>query len=219
MAKAKVEELPVKPEKTGNNHLEATVTVEGTRPLFWHHFRPDSIPLEKGEKTGVAGNDPESWKKTVLITEDRQLYLNPDQIFRMVRGGGSHIRKSRGSIMTDIESTLQVLDNVILVDRFLPEGTPPTDPKQPVYLDIRSVKNPSTKARNVCYRIVAAAGWHVTFRFFWDKTVVSRGQMEAALRDAGMFEGLGNARKIGMGRFRVLSFDVKEHISSFSSAA
>lgn len=41
------------------NILNATVSIKGIRPLLWHAFGPDAIPLEKREKTGVAGNDPE----------------------------------------------------------------------------------------------------------------------------------------------------------------
>lgn len=42
--------------------LKATVSRQGVRPLLWHHFGPDTLPLDKKrEKTGVAGNDPEEW--------------------------------------------------------------------------------------------------------------------------------------------------------------
>lgn len=57
------------------NLLTAKVQIEGTRPLLWHHFGIDAIPLEKQERSGVSGNDPEEWRKTVLMTSDRQLYL------------------------------------------------------------------------------------------------------------------------------------------------
>ena len=53
--------------------VRATIRIEGLRPLLWHHFGPDALPLEKRPKTGVAGNDPEEWKRTMLSTADRQL--------------------------------------------------------------------------------------------------------------------------------------------------
>ena len=48
-----------------SNIVRARVTVRGTRPLLQHAFGPESIALEKGEKTGVAGNDPEELNKVV----------------------------------------------------------------------------------------------------------------------------------------------------------
>jgi hypothetical protein len=88
---------------------------------------------------------------------------------------------------------------------------PPTvDMDSPVYLDIRGVVNPSTHKRNVRYRIAAAIGWQMEFDILWDKTIVSRGEMEAVTIDAGKLVGIGNGRKIGMGRFELVSFDVSD---------
>lgn len=113
-----------------------------------------------------------------------------------------------------VEATLTVMDNLILIDRFMPEGCPPNepprDPTQPVYLDVRMTRNPTSKARNVTYRIVAAEGWNASFSLLWDRTVVSREQMQACVIDGGRLVGLGNARRIGMGRYAVERFDVSE---------
>lgn len=196
------------------NILSAVVEIEGFRPYFWHAFGPEAIPLEKGERTGVAGNDPESWKKTVLFTPDkkRQLFIWPTYVFRCLRDGAKHTKSGKGSIQTKVESTLQVTDSVIYFDRCLPlEKDLRTNAfTDPVYIDQRGTKNPSTKAKNVCYRIVASPPWKLTFHIEWDKTVVSREQMQAVAIDSGQLEGLGNARKIGMGRFHVREFQVKE---------
>jgi hypothetical protein len=138
----------------------------------------------------------------------------------MTRAGGSRIKKGRMSIMTDIEATLQILDECIFVDRYMPKEDPPLeDPKLPIYLDVRHAKNPQTKGGMIVYRIAASPGWHMQFHLMWDKTVVGRTLMEAALRDAGMFVGIGNARKIGMGRFRVLSFETKPYEMPMDKAA
>lgn len=202
------------------NILTAQVTIKGVRPLFWHRFGPDSIPLEKQEKTGVAGNDPEEWRKTLLASKNGQLYIEPSYVFGTMRDGAKHTPKKRGSLQPFVAATLQVVDDRVLVDRFFPGfpnghdfdlkavEAPPADPDLPVYLDVRSVKNPATKARNVRYRIAAAAGWSATFSLMWDKTVVSRGEMEAVAGDAGRFVGIGDGRSIGFGRFIVESFEV-----------
>lgn len=202
------------------NIVSAKVTVKGTRPLWWHHFGPDAIPLEKKERTGVAGNDPEEWRKTALVTKDGQLYLDPAYFFGSIKEGARYTKKGRGSIQTAVTATLQITSDRVLVDRFMPEFpnghacdlaalTPPaSDPDAPVYLDVRSVVNPSTKGRNVRYRVATGPGWSCSFDMLWDKTIVSRGEMEAALIDAGKLVGVGSGRKIGMGRFEVLEFAV-----------
>lgn len=192
------------------NILKAEVTIEGTRRLLFNHFGDDAIPLEKGERTGVAGNDPLEWKKTYLATKDGQLYLDPTQVFGMIRDGAIYTKKGRGSIQSMVVATLEILDERILLNRTVPADPIPTDPDEPVYLDVRSVKNPASKARNVRYRIAASPGWRATFSIAWDKTIIARDQMEAVLRDAGTLCGIGDGRKIGFGRFIVISFDLKE---------
>lgn len=205
-----------------DNMVQAQVSIKGVRPLFFHKFGTDAIPLEKQEKTGVAGNDPVEWRKTVMVTKDGQLFLEPTYAFATIRAGAAFIKKGRGSIMGNVSATLQVLDNRILVDRWFPGfpnghafdvktvETPPEDSDAPVYLDIRGVRNPVSKGRNVRYRIVASPGWVCKFTILFDKTVVSRGEMESALINAGKLVGIGNGRAIGMGRFEVEAFDVKE---------
>lgn len=194
------------------NVLKASVQIRGLRPLLWHRFGPDSIPLEKKEKSGVAGNDPTEWKSTVLFNKERQLYLEPSYIFGCVRDGAKFTKKGKGSIQSTVAATLQVIDDRILIaDRFLPEEKDLTqDPDAPVYLDVRSVKNPATKGRNVRYRIAASPGWVLNFNVSFDKTMVSRSELEAVTLDAGRFVGLGDGRSIGFGRFEVLSFDVSD---------
>lgn len=190
-----------------SNILVASVSIRGTRPLLWHAFGPDAIPLEKKEKTGVAGNDPEEWRRTVLATKDGQLYLEPTYIFGCLRDGARHTRKGRGSIQSLLVATLQIVGDRIWIDRSLPD-TLTTDPEQLVYLDIRSVKNPATKGRNVRYRVAVSPGWNIVFGVKWDKTIVSRAELEAIVIDAGNLAGLGDGRSIGFGRFELIEFTV-----------
>jgi hypothetical protein len=49
-----------------SNIISATIAITGLRPLLWHAFGPDAIPVDgKRERTGVAGNDPIEWTRTV----------------------------------------------------------------------------------------------------------------------------------------------------------
>lgn len=205
-----------------SNIVKAKVEIRGTRPLFWHHFGPDALPLEKQERTGVAGHDPEEWRRTLLATKDGQLYIEPTYIFGCLREGAKYTKKGRGTLQKPLSATLQVITDRILIDRYFPGfpnshkfdassiDPPEQDRESPVYLDIRGVVNPSTRARNVRYRVAASSGWLASFDLLWDKTIVSRNEMEAVLIDAGNLVGVGNGRAIGMGRFQVENFEIIE---------
>lgn len=202
-----------------SNITTAKIKIKGIRPLFQHHFGPEALPLEKKEKTGVAGNDPEEWRRTAMINKDGQLFFEGTYVFGCMREGAKYTKKGRATLVKPVAATLQVLDDRILIDRHFPgfpNGSkfdinsvdePPRDPDEPVYLDVRGVVNPSTRGRNVRYRVATGPGWLAEFSIMFDKTIVSRNEMEAVLIDAGHLVGIGNGRAIGMGRFEVVSFE------------
>ena len=196
--------------------LTARVEITGTRPIMWHKFGPESIPLEKQERTGVAGNDPTEWKKTVLCTKDGQLFVRPDYVFSCLCEAAKYTKKGRGSIQKMVAATLQVTNERVLLDRFMPDwnGKMPDDltddPDELVYLDIRGVRNPSTGGRNVRYRVAASTGWKCGFDLVWDATIVSREQMQAVCIDAGRLVGLADGRGVGFGRFEIDGFEIKQ---------
>lgn len=204
------------------NIIEAKVKVRGIRPMFWHAFGPDALPLEKQERTGVAGHDPEEWRQTVLTTKEGQLFIRGSYLFGAMREAARYTKRGRASLMKPIAATLQIAQDRILVDRWMPgypngneydpeiADPPEQDPELPIYLDVRGVINPSTRGRNVRYRVAASPGWSTEFTLIWDKTIVSRNEMEAVAHDAGALVGVGNGRAIGMGRFEVVEFDVND---------
>jgi hypothetical protein len=190
--------------------INAKVTIEGTRPLLWHHFGADAIALEAKPRSGKAGNDPDEWRKTVLATPEGQLYLEPSYIFACLREGAKHTSRKRGTMQPLVSATLQVSDDRVFVDRRLPKGDLQQlrqAKDQPVYLDVQSVRNPVTRGRNVRYRVAASPGWRTTFTLVCDNTLVGLDAMEAIVIDAGKFAGLGDGRTIGFGRFIVKSFE------------
>lgn len=207
-----------------SNIIQASVTVKGARPLLWHHFTPEAMTSsnQRKERVGSAGNDPEEWRRTVLVTKQGQLYLEPSYVFATMRDAARYTKRGRGSIQSALAATLQVVDPAVLVDRFFPgfpnghdfdisvTPHPGISPDQPVYLDVRSVRNPTTKGRNVRYRVAASPQWQTSFTLLWDKTVISRDEMEAVVRDAGQLVGLADGRSIGFGRFSLESFKVSE---------
>ncbi len=193
-----------------NNIVIAEVKINGIKALLWNRFGADTLSLVKKEKTGVAGNNPEEWKNTVLKTNENQLYLEPSYIFACLRDGARYTKKGRSSLQPLVSATLQVLDDKVLIDRYLPDNIT-VNQEEPVYLDIRSVKNPSTKARNIRYRVCTAPGWNAAFKIAWDRTIISRAEMETIVLDAGMYSGLGDARSIGFGRFKLKEFIIQEN--------
>lgn len=189
------------------NMARVRITVRGTRALLQHRFGPEAIPLEKAEKTGVAGNDPTEWKRTCMVTPEGQLYILPSYVFGCFRNGARNTKKGRGSIQPQVASTLQVEDDIVLLNRWMPEGDPPTIPTAPVFIDVCGVRNPQTKGRNVRYRLAASKGWECTFTIAWDRTVVSREQMRAVVNDASKLAGFGDGISIGYGRFDVIKWE------------
>lgn len=201
------------------NMVRARITIRGTRPLLQHAFGPESIPLEDEERTGRAGNDPEEWKKSRLVSDDGELYVLDSYVFGMLRDAAKHTKKGRGSFQPFVAATLQVLESVIPLGRKMPEGLPKHNAYgEPVYIDVRGCRNPSTKARNVRYRLACSPGWEATFTLLWDKTVVGREVMRAILNDASVLVGMGDGRSIGMGRFEVLSWEVADDAKEASAS-
>lgn len=201
--------------------LQAKVKIEGIRTLAIHHFGIDALPLEARERTGVAGNDPEEWKRSVLMDEDRLLYLLPTYFFGCIKNGGKTVKKGKGNLLAAVASTLQIVDDRVYIQNGsgalkLPDppdvieaGTIKTEKLPSCYVEVIGVRNPSTKARNIRYRVAAKPGWHCEFTILWDATVVDRKSMELSIVSAGQLVGIGDGRgSIGYGRFNVQSFDI-----------
>lgn len=191
-----------------DNILKAKISVQGTRTLLWNRFNVELLDVET-KKSGVKGNDCEEWKKSVLFTKNRQLYVMPEAIFSCIRDGAKYTRNGRSTMQNVVAATLQVVDTIVLVDRFLPYDIT-KDPSNDVYLDVRSVKNHSSRARNIRYRVAAKDGWKISFNITWDCTLLSEELLKAIIIDAGNYCGLGDGRTIGMGRFKLEKFQVIE---------
>jgi len=192
---------------------KATITIVGKRPILFNAFTLDTISLERKEKTGVAGNDPEEWKRSVLKTENNQLYLPAKYIFGCIREGGKYTPRGRSTLLPKISATLEVLDEIILLDRYLSNDFS-LETKGDVYIDVQGVKNPKTRGRNIRYRVATTKGWRTTFSIAWESTIIQKSEMEAVLTDAGNFVGLGDGRSIGYGRFDVEKFETENGTTS-----
>lgn len=205
-------ETPVWPNANMSIMLSALVEICGTRTLLLNRFGPDAIPLEKRERTGVAGNDPEEWRRRICWNEQRQLFLDSPAVFASIRDGGRFIKKGRRTLQAEIVATLQVNEQLVLLDRFLPDREVTGDQTAPVFLDARGVRM-KTGSWNIRYRLAASRGWQARFHLIWDKTILSRNELESACISAGAYVGIGDGRKIGFGRFDVNKFEVHDAAS------
>lgn len=205
------------------SRVRVKVKIRGTRPLMQHGVGEDFLPLEKGERTGVAGNDPEEWRKSCFVTKTGVLFIPKKYIFATLRDAAKFTKKGKGSIQAAVAATLQIEDHAGIIlnrqlqdagDSFnLAKSNPPHDridgmDGHEVYVDVQPVRNPSTKARNLRYRLTTSHGWECSFTISFDKTIVSREQMRAVINDASTLVGIADGRSIGMGRFEVLLWEM-----------
>ncbi|MFD1446900.1 hypothetical protein [Oceanobacillus profundus] len=118
----------------------------------------------------MAGNDPEEWKRIYTADDNKQLYLNPSYIFGAMREAARYTKNGVTSIQSKVSATLQVITNRIYLNRYMPEQITQNEDDL-VYLDVSGVRNPSTKARNVRYRVALSPGWETEFRIIWENTI------------------------------------------------
>ena len=89
------------------NLLQATVSIQGTRPLLFNHLHPSPEFGQRQERNGTAGNDPTEWQRSVLtIPETRQLYLLPSYFFGCLRDAGRFTKRNRGNLV-DSQSEIE----------------------------------------------------------------------------------------------------------------
>jgi len=187
--------------------------IEGTRPLLWNAFALNMLSGEKKRKTGSAGNNPEEWKQTVLATPERRLFVKGSYLYSCLREAARFTKEGRGTLQRSVAATLQILDEEILVNRFIPEDMYVTPEafynakKKDVYIDVCGVRNPATRGRNIRYRVACSSGWKCSFSLVFDNTLVSQAAMRSIICDAGNLVGLGDGRSIGLGRFQVVEIE------------
>ena len=145
------------------------------------------------------------------MNESRQLFVYNTYLQNAISEGGKDIKSGRGSIYKKVCATLEVEEPKILMHNlFVPEDDKLTRlDTDPVYLDVRAVVNPMTKGRNLRYRIAAKPGWRCSFNVSWDDKIISREQLKACVENGGSMSGIGDGRKIGFGRFKLV--DISFH--------
>ncbi len=191
-----------------------TYTIKGTSPFFFNPFAIESLVLTTVASKGSAGNNPGEWEESLKSVEDGNLYIPSSYVRGTLINGGAYIKKKMSSYKKPIESCIQIAGSVIKVGNKTVPTDMLTDPKKyynthknDAYIDIRAVSNPNTKGKNIRYRLALSPGWEMTFSVAWQDDVVSPEVMDQAVYFAGIYEGIGNGRRIGMGRFEVVKND------------
>lgn len=196
-------------------YKQASIYIEGTRPLLFHRFNVEVLNAERKPKTGSVGNNPEEWRQTYFATDKNQLYLPGMYFFGCLKAGAAYTKIGRGTMQKKVAATLQVMNENVLLDRFLPnqidkiktEDLPKTS-DYAVFLDIRGVNNPVSKGKNVRYRLACSSGWLANLMIQWDPSIVSADTMKAVIEDAGILIGVGDGRALGFGRFKVTEWEI-----------
>lgn len=189
--------------------IQARIEIEGIKPLLFNTFPVEALNSSKS-KSGSTGNNSEEWKNTVLMTPDRELYVYSSYLTGCIVAGGKQIKIGKGTINKKVGSTLEIAEPELRLGLFVPEDDQLLRrPEDPVYLDVRSVVNPMTKGRNIRYRVATKAGWKIKATLIWDDRTVSREDLKSCVENGGLFEGIGDGRRIGFGRFKLLSFSTK----------
>ena len=184
-------------------------SIRGITPLLFHKFSIEVLSGKSRVKSGTTGNDPEEWKTTIW-NDGKQLYLPGFYFFSALFAGGSYVKVGRGTIAKKLAGCMRVLTDKAYLNRELPDELDKLetekmslDSGQPVYLDVRGVKNPATKGRNVRYRLALKQGWECSIEVEFDDTIISKDDMRRCIEAAGKFSGVGDARLIGHGRFEI----------------
>lgn len=202
--------------------VQAKVKIRGVRPLLMHCFTNETLSLERKKKTGVPGNNPQEWKNTYTSTKEGQLYLDSSNIFGCLREASKYTKIGRSSIQDKLSATMQVLEDKIIFNRFMTKDENEFLSKtsdDDIYLDVRGVRNPNSKGRNIRYRVAMGVGWETEFSLQWDDTIISSAQLHQVLIDAGSLAGLADGRNIGFGRFEVISFEYLGNIHAKKPAS
>lgn len=191
--------------------VSAQLAITGIKPILINTFPMDTLDEGKS-KTGTSGKEEMWWKRTILMTPNRELYILSSYLVGSIVNGGKQIKAGKGTLSKKVGSSLECSPEFILLNglKVPPDNEITKNPTDDVYIDVRMVMNPMTKGRNIRYRCAAKAGWSLSATISWDDAQVSFEQMKQAVYNAGLYEGVGDGRKIGFGRFKIDSFKLLE---------
>lgn len=173
------------------------------------HHGSQAVGMEKstGKKKGGEAllGDENEWKKTIYFKKDIGVYLPAMAIEACLVNASKQFKiTGRQTATKYVKSGIFCTDEYL---QFLVDGKPIMSLDDPrIIIDKRTVKNPSTKGRNVRYR-AKFDKWESNFRIIVNSDdYLSKDILEEILGYAGNFVGVGDYRP-RFGRFKLV--DIK----------
>jgi len=181
------------------------IKIKSGSPML--HHGSQSVGMEKIKAKTKGGNallgDQNEWKKTIYFDEKMGVYL-PSTVFEacMIYAGKQFKVTGRKTATEYIKSGVYCMEEFL---PFLVNGSPiKTLDDERIIVDKRTVKNPSTKGRNMRYR-AKFDNWSSEFVLMvTSDDYITLELLEDIIKYAGMYVGVGDYRP-RFGRFTLES--------------
>jgi hypothetical protein len=184
--------------------MNVQVTVEGISPLLMNRFYENEVMLPPGGGTAVRKPQQLTPREQAALKayrgDDGQLYIPGTNFYAAIMEAGRSIKVGKRQITTAKTSILPA--GVFLLDIVCPLGTDHFE------VDQRSVVNPSTSGRVMCYR-PRLDQWSTKFTLEIDTAEFHPNTVRELVDRAGKAIGIGDfrpQRKGPFGRFVVTSW-------------
>lgn len=171
------------------------VEIEGITPLLQNKYiEPQEIPQKKGE----AHDSPELVPYKLHKNDKGEIVVPSESIMRAMETVAGEF-KVEGMKKATYKN---LLPGNIYIE---PEGIK-IEPQSYV-IDKRPVVNPVTRGRIMRYRPKFEKGWRLAFIIHVFDDRIKKEVLKHILEEAGRRVGIGDGRRIGMGRFIVTKFE------------
>lgn len=196
--------------------FQATFTIEGTKPLLMHRpigvdpSHSDTIKLK--ELTSIRKKTAEQhatisrleWGMGLYFDDELGPFVPGHMLWKSIHEGAKLSRGGPSVLRAIIDLAGQ--DFPVLYQG--PRKTLDSMWKDPRFRDVRNIK---ISGRNAVMRTRPRFDpWKLQGSFLFIGSQLDPNQLHQYFINAGAYQGLGDGRTIGMGRYSVNSFDVEE---------
>jgi hypothetical protein len=180
------------------------VGIESISPMLHHGSQNVGMEKESLKKKGGIAlmGDPEEWKKTIYFDEEIGVYMPAISLEASFVNAAKQFKISGRTTATKyFKSGVFIMDEKL---DFTVNGKKIKSLDE-VEVDKRTVKNPSTKGRNVRYRAIFKK-WQSHFKVLLSADdFISNELLKEVIEFAGMYIGVGDYRP-RFGRYKITSF-------------
>lgn len=159
----------------------------------------ESTTVKKKKGGNALVGDPNEWKKTIYYNEENGVYLPAINVEASMIIASKQFKLGRGTVSKYFKS------GVFITEDYLPfyvKGKTITDLNE-IEIDKRTVKNPSTRGRNMRYRAIFRE-WESEFKIMVTaEDYIDRELLKEVISYAGMFVAVGDYRP-RFGRFQLV---------------